>query len=129
MMKISIALAGLGLALSFVPPASAQDFGYGAPQPRVVYGAPPPLPGRTLTVVPRHRYDPYEGPKAVVTAPIHVASELVALPFRVVNGVFPARTDTPLGIVGVPVDAAGRVAQVPFQILQAPFGDRAIYGE
>ena len=70
-------------------------------------------------------YDPYAGPQAIITAPLAAASTLVALPFRVVNGVFPAQgnpAQNPLVIVGAPVHAAGQIAQVPFHILQAPFG-------
>ncbi len=136
-MSLMKTVAGASLAIALVsavaPQAFAQDYGY-APaygNPPVVYGAPPPVQGRPLTVVRRHSgYNPYaQGPATVVTAPIHVASELVALPFLVVNSVFPAQGNTPLTVVGAPVYAAGQVAQLPFHVLQAPFGDRTIYGD
>lgn len=85
-----------------------------------------------LTVSPRYRpmpvrpaYDPYHGPQAVVTAPIAAAATLAALPFHVINAVFPPYGDparNPLVIVGAPVHAAGQIAQLPFRAAQAPFG-------
>jgi hypothetical protein len=125
-----IAGAACALAtLAVAAPAVAQPYGY-AGDPPVVYGAPPPVQGRALTVNRRQGYDPYnKGLATVVTAPVHVASELVALPFRVVNSVFPPDPRTPLAVVGAPVYAAGQVAQVPFHVIQAPFGDRYLYGE
>lgn len=85
---------------------------------------------RPLTVAPHYArpalvaptYSPYDGPQTVITAPIAAASTLVALPFRVVNGVFPPNAPDPRVIVGAPVYAAGQVAQLPFRALQAPFG-------
>lgn len=114
------------VALGMVGVAQAQPYyGYdGSP----VYA---PRPGyHPLTVSRRYAsvapaYNPYVGPKAVITAPIATAGTLVALPFRMVNAVFPARgnpSENPLVIVGAPVHAAGQVAQLPFQIMQAPFG-------
>lgn len=130
-MSLMKTTVGASLALALVsmaaPQAFAQDYGYGYPP--VIYGAPPPVAGHALTVVRRHSYDPYAGPGAVITAPVHVAGEIAALPFRVINSVFPPRGDTPLVVVGAPVYAAGRIAQVPFQVLQAPFGDRSLYAE
>ncbi|MCW6509022.1 hypothetical protein [Lichenifustis flavocetrariae] len=126
--------AGIALTaatiLASASQAFAQPYGYDAGgNPPVVYAAPPPLAGHPLTVARRPTYNPYEGPKAVVTAPIYVASELTALPFRVVNSIFPADPRSPLAIVGAPVYAAGQIAQIPFHVIQAPFGDRAIYGQ
>ena len=98
-------------------------------------------PGRPLTVQ-RHyapapvvvtpAYDPYYGPKALITAPVAVAATLVALPFRMVNAVFPAHGDVgqnPLVMVGAPVHAAGQIAQLPFRAIQAPFGGADYYPE
>lgn len=123
------AVAGaLLLACGFAQSAAAQTaYGYnGDPyaQPRVYHSS------RALTVN-RHyapvapAYDPYRGPQAVVTAPLAAAATLVALPFRVVNGIFPPYGDpaqNPLVLVGAPVHAAGQVAQFPIRVLQAPFG-------
>ena len=111
-----------------VQPASAQpvyDY-YGHP----VYHA----PSHPLTVQRRYAprptlvaptYNPYDGPQTVITAPLAAASTLVALPFRVINGVFPPYGNPgqdPRVLVGAPVHAAGEIAQLPFRALQAPFG-------
>jgi hypothetical protein len=124
-------VATVAALVAAAPQAFAQPYGYDANgNPPVVYGAPPPVQGRALTVNRRPGYNPYDqGVATVVTAPVHVASELVALPFRIVNSVFPADPRTPLAVVGAPVHAAGQIAQVPFHVIQAPFGDRTIYGE
>lgn len=106
--------------------ANAQP--YYAPDGSPLYGAAPVYHPLTVNrgyapVAPA--YNPYVGPKAVITAPIATAGTLVALPFRMVNAVFPARgnpSENPLVIVGAPVHAAGQVAQLPFQVMQAPFG-------
>ena len=126
---VAVALTAATL-LGGASQAIAQPYGYEAGgNPPVVYGSPPPLAGHPLTVARRPTYNPYEGPQAVVTAPIYVASELTALPFRVINSIFPADPRSPLAIVGAPVYAAGQIAQVPFHLMQAPFGDRTIYGQ
>jgi hypothetical protein len=115
-----------GASSAFAQPVMADAYG----NPPVVVGAPPPLAGRPLTVAPGPRYNPYNnGLGTVVTAPVHVAGELAALPFRVVNAIFPADPRSPLGVIGAPVYAAGQVVQYPFHVIQAPFGDRTIYGE
>ena len=67
-------------------------------------------------------YDPYRGPGALVTGPVHFASSLAALPFLLVNSVFPAQGNTPLVLIGGPVRAAGQLVQLPFRIAEAPFG-------
>lgn len=126
-------VAGAGvalLALGMAGAANAQP--YYAPDGSPAYG-PAPVYRQSyqpLTVTRRYApvapaYNPYVGPKAVFTAPIATAGTLVALPFRMVNAVFPARgnpSENPLVLVGAPVHAAGQVAQLPFQIMQAPFG-------
>ncbi|MDX7950383.1 hypothetical protein P7D22_04220 [Lichenihabitans sp. Uapishka_5] len=122
-----VALATVSV-LSVAPAAFAQPYGYG--NPPVVVGMAPPLEGRPLTVMPRQRYNPYDnGLGTVVTAPLNVAGELVALPFRVVNAVFPADPRSPLSFIGAPVAAVGQAVQYPFHVVQAPFGDRTIYGQ
>lgn len=122
------AVAGAALLTSGIGPASAQTaYDYNG---RPVYGA----PSRPLTVqrryAPRPRivapiYNPYDGPQTVITAPLAAASTLVALPFRVINGVFPPYGNPgqdPRVLVGAPVHAAGQIAQLPFRAMQAPFG-------
>ena len=124
--RAALAAGALLLACGFAQSAAAQgayDYnGNPYPQPHVVYQG-----ARPLTVVrPRApAYDPYRGPQAVVTAPLAAAGTLVALPFRVVNAIFPPYGDpaqNPLVIVGAPVHAAGQIAQLPIRALQAPFG-------
>ncbi len=95
---------------------------------------------RPLTVAPAHRaalpgqyyvppvppappaYDPYHGPAVLVTGPIGLASEAVALPFRMLAAIFPSEGNSPLVLIGAPVSAAGHLAQLPFRVAQAPFG-------
>lgn len=126
--------AGLTLAaatlLAGASPAFAQPAYDAYGNPPVVVGAPPPLAGRPLTVAPGHRYNPYNnGVATIVTGPVQVASELATLPFRVINGVFPPDPRSPLGVIGAPTYAVGKVVEYPFHVIQAPFGDRTIYGE
>jgi hypothetical protein len=134
-MTTTIRTAGLALAaatlLAGASQAIAQPAAYdGYGNPPVVVGAPPPLQGRPLTVAPRHRYNPYHnGVATVVTGPVQVAGDLAALPFRVINGVFPPDPRSPLAVVGAPAYAAGKVVEFPFHVIQAPFGDPTIYGE
>ena len=124
-----LALATASL-LAAAPAAFAQPYTDGYGNPPVVGGLAPPLEGRPLTVAPRQRYSPYNnGVGTVVTGPVAVAGELAALPFRVVNAVFPADPRSPLSVIGAPVYAAGQVVQYPFHVIQAPFGDRTIYGQ
>lgn len=124
-----LALATASL-LTAAPAAFAQPYTDGYGNPPVVAGVAPPLAGRPLTVAPRGRYNPYNnGVGTVVTGPVAVAGELAALPFRVVNAIFPPDPRSPLAVVGAPVYAAGQVVQYPFHVIQAPFGDRTIYGQ
>ena len=120
------ALTGAVLtACALAQPAAAQSaYDYNG---NAVYPAPSYATSRPLTVqrhyyAPRPSYDPYRGPQAIVTAPLAAAGTLVALPFRIINGVFPPDAQDPRVIVGAPVYAAGQVAQVPIRAAQAPFG-------
>lgn len=84
---------------------------------------------RPLTVRPAAAPASVAGPGVLVTGPASVASGLVALPFRGLNGIFPATGDVatnPLVIVGAPLRAAADIAQVPFRIIGAPFGGTTI---
>jgi hypothetical protein len=128
------ALAGATLlAAATTQSASAQPVydAYGRPVHRQARPYDPY--GRPLTVVRRYprsgivapTYSPYDGPQAIVTAPLAAASTLVALPFRVINSVFPPYGNpgqNPLVLVGAPVHFAGEIAQLPFRAAQAPFG-------
>ncbi len=83
---------------------------------------------RSLTIhsavprpVPAYAYNPYMGPKAIITAPLALASTIVSLPFRVTDALFPY-SGSPVAVVGAPIHYAGRIAQVPFRIVEAPFG-------
>lgn len=69
------------------------------------------------------------GPGTIVTAPLGIASAIVSLPFRALNGIFPATGDVnanPLVVIGAPLRAAGDIAQIPFRIIGAPFGGTTI---
>ena len=124
--------------LGMVGAAQAQSSYY--PDGTPYYGQPAPAyraGGHPLTVNRRYApapvqvapaYNPYAGPQAVVTAPIAAASTLVALPFRVINGIFPADAHDPRVVVGAPVHAAGQLAQVPFRVVEAPFRGSLDYG-
>ncbi len=125
------ALAGAALLVSGLAQTAAAQPAYDAYGNPVVVTAPNYgyAASRPLTVQRRYApvrvapaYDPYSGPQAIITGPIAVASTLVALPFRVVNSVFPPYAHDPRVIVGGPVHVAGQVAQLPFRVLQAPFG-------
>ena len=69
------------------------------------------------------------GPGRIVTGPLSVASNIVSLPFRALNGIFPATGDlgsNPLFLIGGPVHAFGDIAQIPFRVIGAPFGGTTI---
>ena len=69
------------------------------------------------------------GPGTLITGPLGFASNVLTLPFRAINGIFPATGDisqNPLVIIGAPLHAIGDIVQVPFRILGAPFGGTTI---
>jgi len=69
------------------------------------------------------------GPGTIVTGPLGFGSEIVSLPFRGLNGIFPATGDigtNPLVLIGAPLRAIGDIVQVPFRIIGAPFGGTTI---
>lgn len=102
-----------------VTAASAQNVYYRpltvAPHHAPRYYVAPPAPG----------YNPYAGPGAVVTAPVHFAGTLATLPFRAINTVFPARGNSPLVVIGAPIYFAGQLVATPFRLVEAPFGGPA----
>ena len=69
------------------------------------------------------------GPGTIVTGPLGFGSNIVSLPFRGLNSIFPATGDVatnPLVLIGAPIHAIGDIAQVPFRIIGAPFGGTTI---
>ncbi len=69
------------------------------------------------------------GPGTIVTGPLGFASNVVSLPFRAMNGIFPATGDisqNPLVLIGAPLHAIGDIVQVPFRVIGAPFGGTTI---
>jgi len=69
------------------------------------------------------------GPGTIVTGPLGFGSEIVSLPFRGLNSIFPATGDigtNPLVLIGAPLRAIGEIVQVPFRIVGAPFGGTTI---
>ncbi len=69
------------------------------------------------------------GPGTLVTGPLGFGSEIVSLPFRGLNSIFPATGDigtNPLVLIGAPLRAIGDIVQVPFRIIGAPFGGTTI---
>ena len=87
---------------------------YAAARPLVVRPAPVVVAAPVVT-----------GPGTLVTGPLALGSDLVALPFRGLGTIFPASGDlatNPLVIIGAPLHAAGDLAQVPFRVVGAAFG-------
>ena len=69
------------------------------------------------------------GPGTLVTGPLGFGSNVVGLPFRMLDGVFPAIGDpaaNPMVLIGAPLHAVGDMVQVPFRIVGAPFGGTTI---
>ena len=69
------------------------------------------------------------GPGTLVTGPLGFASNVLTLPFRAINGIFPATGDVaqnPLVIIGAPLHAVGDIVQVPLRVIGAPFGGTTI---
>ena len=69
------------------------------------------------------------GPGRIITGPLGLASHVVSLPFRALNGIFPATGDlgsNPLFLIGGPVHAFGDIVQIPFRVIGAPFGGTTI---
>ncbi|WP_237479668.1 hypothetical protein [Lichenibacterium dinghuense] len=69
------------------------------------------------------------GPGTLITGPLGFASNVVSLPFRAINGIFPATgsvAQNPLVLIGAPLRAIGDIVQVPFRVIGAPFGGTTI---
>ena len=69
------------------------------------------------------------GPGTLVTAPLGFGSSIVSLPFRGLNGIFPASGDiatNPLVLIGAPLHAVADLVQVPFRVIGEPFGGTTI---
>ena len=69
------------------------------------------------------------GPGTLVTGPLGFGSNVVGLPFRILDGVFPSTGNpavNPLVLIGAPLHAVGDLVQVPFRIVGAPFGGTTI---
>ena len=125
MTEIKTMFAGLAVAAAILggaTAASAQGVHYRPLTVAPHYGQ------RGYAPAPRG-YNPYAGPGAIVTAPVHFAGTLATLPFRAVNSVFPPYGNTPLVIVGAPVYAAGKLVEAPFRIVESPFGGPAPFSD
>ena len=71
--------------------------------------------------------DAFHGPAAIITAPVEIVGTIVSLPFRVVDAVFPPRTNDPRVVVGAPVHFVGQIAEFPFYAFNRAFGVQPTY--
>jgi hypothetical protein len=71
--------------------------------------------------------DAFNGPAALITAPIYIAGTFVSLPFRAFEVVFPPRANDPRVLIGAPVHFIGQVADFPFSTVNGAFGVRSTY--
>jgi hypothetical protein len=69
----------------------------------------------------------HNGPATIITAPVAIVGTFVSLPFRVVEAVFPPRTNDPRVVVGAPVHLAGQIAEFPFFVINGAFGVQPTY--
>ncbi|HEY1944506.1 MAG TPA: hypothetical protein VGH40_20525 [Roseiarcus sp.] len=69
----------------------------------------------------------HDGPATIITAPVAIAGTIVSLPFRLVEAVFPPRTNDPRVVVGAPVHLAGQIAEFPFFAINGAFGVQSTY--
>ena len=80
---------------------------------------------RTVAAVEAPVAPAFAGPGTLVTGPLGFASSVISLPFRAINGIFPATGDigtNPLVIIGAPVHAIGDLVQFPLRVIGTPFG-------
>jgi len=66
--------------------------------------------------------DPFNGPAAIVTAPVAILATAVSVPFRAANALFPATPSSPLVVIGAPAHFAGQVVNFPFWVVGNAFG-------
>jgi len=71
--------------------------------------------------------DAFNGPAAIITAPVYIAGTFVSLPFRALAVVFPPNANDPRVLIGAPVHFAGQVADFPFSTVNSAFGVRSTY--
>ena len=127
--KLAQAVAGVALLAGAYSLPAAAAVQYRDIHHRIVYRTHHPVDTSFITVRKRAYREPvaaapdaFHGPAAIITAPVEIAGTIVSLPFRVVEVVFPPRTNDPRVLVGAPVHFAGQIAEFPFFAFNGAFG-------
>jgi hypothetical protein len=130
--KLAQAVAGVALLAGAYSPPAAAATQYRYTHHRFVQRTHHPVDNGDITVR-RRAYpvaaapDAFHGPAAIITAPVEIAGTIVSLPFRVLDAVFPPRTNDPRVVVGAPVHFAGQIAEFPFYAFNRAFGVQPTY--
>lgn len=132
--KLVQAFAGMTLAAGLFSLPAAAATPYGNVHHRIVHRTHHRFESSDVTVrksAPRQRvavaHNAFDGPAAIITAPVEMAGTLVSLPFRAVAVLFPPRTNDPRVLVGAPVHFAGQIAEFPFFAINGAFGVTPTY--
>jgi hypothetical protein len=130
--KLTQAVVGVTLLAGAYSLPAAAEVQYRDIHHRIVHRTHHPVDTGDITV--RKRAEPvaaapdaFHGPAAIITAPVEIAGTIVSLPFRVVEVVFPPRTNDPRVLVGAPVHLAGQIAEFPFFAFNRAFGVQPTY--
>jgi hypothetical protein len=133
--KLTLAVTSAALlAGAYSLPAAAAEQ-YRDIHHRIVHRTHHPVHNNDLIVRQRAYREPvaaapdafHNGPATIITAPVAIAGTIVSLPFRVVEAVFPPRTNDPRVVVGAPVQLAGQIAEFPFFAINGAFGVQSTY--
>jgi fatty acid desaturase len=133
--KLTQILAGAALLAGAysLPAAAAVQYPYS--HHRIAHRTHHPVDNNVITVRKRAQPEPivaapdafHNGPATIITAPVAIAGTIVSLPFRIVEAVFPPRTNDPRVVVGAPVHLAGQIAGFPFYAINGAFGVQSVY--
>jgi hypothetical protein len=132
--KLAQAVVGVALLAGAYSPPAAAAAQYRDIHHRIVHRTHHPVETGDITVRKRAyplpvaaAPDAFHGPAAIITAPVEIVGTIVSLPFRVVDAVFPPRTNDPRVLVGAPVHFAGQIAEFPFYAFNRAFGVQPTY--
>ncbi len=130
----AVTVAALLAGAYSLPAAAAEQ--YRDIHHRIVHRAHYPVHNNDLIVRKRAYREPvvaaapdafHNGPATIITAPVAIAGTIISLPFRLVEAVFPPRTNDPRVVVGAPVHLAGQIAEFPFFAVNGAFGVPGYY--
>jgi len=117
--------AAIIAAVSALPATAAQK--YGGAYHHAMRHSHNRVESSDITVRKSPGPDAFQGPAALITAPVYVAGTFVSLPFRALEVVFPPHANDPRVLIGAPLHFVGQVADFPFSTVNGAFGVRSTY--